>query len=334
MERCVLNLNYCADIDCIDSFIPRDCLVVTIIDAKIAEIYGKYFPTPQIRVVASENNKSLQSVESISLQLLEMGVDRSSFLLAVGGGVISDLVGFIGSIYMRGIKFAYVPTTLLAQVDAAIGGKTAVNLSGFKNILGVVNQPAFTLICPEFLNSLPKNEMLAGLSEMLKTFIIADRDNYFNFLGEVRSRQLEAKILWPFIKKCSSIKASIVEQDPFDNGVRKLLNLGHTFAHALEKITQLHHGEAVSIGIILASKLSVKLSLLQSDEELTIESDFKDLGLPVASPVKLSSLTDVMLKDKKKTGGNLDLILIESIGKAIIYSINVKDLEGLLNDLS
>lgn len=334
MEKCALNLNYCADINCIESFIPKDCRVVTIIDADIEERYGKYFPVPRISVVASEENKSLQNVGKISAQLLEMGADRGTFLLAVGGGIISDLTGFIGSVYMRGIKFAYVPTTLLAQADAAIGGKTAVNLGGYKNILGVINQPVYTLFCPDFLNTLPEKEMLAGTSELLKTFILADRENYFNCLGEIRARGLNARTLWPYIKRCSSIKASIVEQDPYDNGIRKTLNLGHTFAHALEKSTSIHHGEAVSIGIVLAAKLSVKLGLLNHDEATTIESDFKDTGLSVKSPVNISSLLEIMCKDKKRSGDSIDFILLESIGKAIIFTIKIKDLEGLLNDLS
>lgn len=334
MENCALNLNYCAGINCIESFIPKDCRVITIIDANIAERYGKYFPQPQISVVASEENKSLQNVERLSLQLLDMGADRSSFLLAVGGGIISDLTGFIGSVYMRGIKFAYVPTTLLAQADAAIGGKTAVNLGGYKNILGVVNQPAYTLFCPDFLDTLPAKEMLAGTSELLKTFLLNDRENYFNCLGEIRAHGLNARTLWPYIKKCSAIKASIVEQDPYDNGIRKTLNLGHTFAHALEKLTGIHHGEAVSIGIVLAAKLSVKTGLLNHDEAITIESDFRDLGLAVKSPVKISELAEIMCKDKKRSGDSIDFILLERIGKAMIFTIKVKDLEGLINDLS
>jgi len=334
MDKCALNLNYCTDLNCIDSYIPKDYRVITIIDAGITQRYGRFFPTPQISVDAFEENKSISSVEKIALQLLDMEADRSTFLLAVGGGIISDLTGFIGSVYMRGIKFAYVPTTLLAQVDAAIGGKTAVNLAGYKNILGVVNQPQFTLFCPEFLNTLPFKEMLAGTSELLKTFILADRENYFNCIGEIRVHGLNSKVLWPYIQKCASIKASIVEQDPYDNGIRKTLNLGHTFAHAFEKYSKIHHGEAVSIGIILAAKLSVKLGLLSIDEAITIESDFKDMGLTVVPPVEITALADIMCHDKKRSGDSIDFILLEKIGKAIIYSIKVKDLEGMLNDLS
>lgn len=135
-------------------------------------------------------------------------------------------------------------------------------------------------------------------------------------------------------KKCSAIKASIVEQDPYDNGIRKTLNLGHTFAHALEKSTGIHHGEAVSIGIVLAAKLSVKTGLLNHDEAITIESDFRDLGLAVKSPVKISELAEIMCKDKKRSGDSIDFILLERIGKAMIFTIKVKDLEGLINDLS
>lgn len=334
MESIVLKLTYCSKISQITTYLPANCGIVVIIDASIQDRYGKYFPYPQIAVETSEENKSFRTIEELTLKLLDMGAERSTFILAVGGGILSDLTGFLASIYMRGVKFGYVPTTLLAQVDAAIGGKTAVNVLGYKNILGVVNQPQFTIFCPEFLESLPEKELKAGVAELLKTFILADRENYFNVIGQIRENGYNISSLWPFIQKASRIKAGIVESDPYENGARRVLNLGHTFAHALEKMTKISHGEAVSIGIVLAAKLSVNLGILKEEEKARIESDFVEIGLSTKSPVPPVNLVDAIIRDKKRSQDSIKFIIIEKIGKATTYPLAINKLEDYLNDLS
>jgi len=235
---------------------------------------------------------------------------------------------------MRGVRFGYVPTTLLAQVDAAIGGKTAVNVMGYKNILGVINQPEFTIFCPEFLKSLPEKEIRAGVSELLKAFILADRDGYFNAIDTILEKGLNIEALWPFVQKAIAIKAEIVKTDPYEKGKRKILNLGHTFAHGLEKVTKISHGEAVSIGIVLAAKLSVNLGCLQLSEQIQIESDFKRIGLATESPVPPITLFESIIRDKKRSSNSVNFILIENIGKASAYPLEINKLEEYLNDLS
>ncbi|MFA6335189.1 MAG: 3-dehydroquinate synthase family protein [Bacteroidales bacterium] len=334
MESCVLNFIYCPATNQIKAYIPEEYSVVVVIDAAIQNMYGKYFPYPQIPVVASEEKKSFQTLEDLTIKLLDMGADRSTFILAVGGGIISDLTGLLASLYMRGVKFGYVPTTLLAQVDAAIGGKTAVNVAGYKNILGVINQPQFTIFCPEFLESLPEKELKDGAAELLKTFILADRQSYFSAVDKIVECGFGIDSLWPFIQKASKIKAGIVESDPYENGERRVLNLGHTFAHALEKTTKISHGEAVSVGIILAAKLSVNLGILKVEEKNRIESDFKKIGLTAVSPVPPASLAESIIRDKKRSQDFIRFILIEKIGKASAYPLEINKLEEYLNDLS
>jgi len=181
-------------------------------------------------LIASENCKTLDQVVGISRWLMEQGADRSSLLLNVGGGITSDLGGFAASIYKRGIAYANLPTTLLAQVDAGIGGKTGVNLDNYKNMLGVIRQPVFTYICPELVRTLPEKEYKSGLAELLKTFLIKDAKQYHRLMFAINQKES----IDEFIGKAAKIKAKIVRRDPNEKGIRRILNLGHTYGHAIE----------------------------------------------------------------------------------------------------
>jgi 3-dehydroquinate synthase len=334
MENCVPNLIHCNNIAEVNSYLPNNCRVITIVDPVVDSLYGKYLPEPRIVVEASEKSKSMRKIEEIALKLLDMGADREVFLLAAGGGIITDFAGFLASIYMRGVRFGFIPTTLLSQVDAAIGGKNAVNLEGYKNILGVFRKPEFTLICPEFLKSLPEKELKAGMSELLKTFLISERDCFFSVADTVEKKGYNIEMLSEWIIKASEIKFSITERDPYDMGERQLLNLGHTFAHSLEKVCGIPHGEAVSIGIKIAVSLSVKLGMLSSSEANAIFSGLKKCGLKTELPFPASSLAEAMVKDKKKSGETIRFILLESAGKAVIYPLEINKLDKYLYDLS
>ncbi len=353
-----VNLLNCFSPEEILPLLSKERHVIIIIDSKVKYLYGKLFPYPQIELEATEKNKSLAQVERLSQQLLEKGADRDTFLLAVGGGITTDIAGFTASVYFRGIRFAFVPTTLLAQVDASIGGKNGVNSNGFKNIIGTINQPELTIMCSAFLKTLPTEDFKGGIAEMLKAFIIADRESYFKaveILRRAKEREnkdsqeretLESKAklaqdkketlteIYPLILKAAAIKAAIVERDMYEYNERKLLNLGHTFAHAIEKESGISHGQAVSAGIVLAAKLSVKLSFLKQEEAQLIESDFKTLGLKTESPVPISSLALSMCKDKKKMGETITFILIEKIGNCFMHPISIAKLEDTLYDLS
>ncbi len=334
MEKCVQNLIHCSNIADLHSHLPDNSKVITLIDPVVEAIYGQYLPHPRITVDASESNKSISKTEELALELLNMGADRETFLLGVGGGIITDLTGFLASVYMRGVRFGFIPTTLLAQVDASIGGKNGVNVKGYKNILGIFRKPEFVLVCKDFLKSLPEKEIRNGLSELLKTFLVSDREGFFSVLDVVEKYGYDTVKLSPLVDKAANIKLSITERDPCDRGERELLNLGHTFGHALEKICGIPHGEAVSIGIVTALSFSEKLGLISGDDAKAIRKGMEICHLSTVSPVPLSSLKDAVVHDKKKSGSTIRLILPTGIGKAVVQPVEVEMLEIYIYDLS
>ena len=305
--------------------------------------------------MASEGKKTIETVTDICRWLLERGADRRSLLLAIGGGITTDIVGFVASVYMRGIRCSYIPTTLLAQVDASVGGKTGVNLDSYKNIIGTVRQPDFVWLCAEVLLTLPYRDFLSGAAEMLKTFIISDGGWYgraVRFLSGLKARmdsQTQASSAAPddnvfrtiisenmpemsaLVRAAAETKAGIVAEDPFESGRRRVLNLGHTFAHAIEHETlaffqgkhheemthrrkALSHGEAVAAGIIMVAKLSEASGVACPGLAGRLEKDFRACGLPTESPVSPAALVEAMTKDKKSEAGLIHFILIGDIG--------------------
>ena len=295
----------------------------------------------------SEEGKTMETVLALERQLLEAGASRNALLLAVGGGITTDITGFVASIYKRGIRYANIPTTLLAQVDAAIGGKTGVNLDGYKNMLGAFRQPEFTFLCPEPLKTLPARELRAGIAELLKTFLIGDAAAYNAALaafagtktpdsvpegaknGDSGTRMPDS-VPGDWIMKAAGIKAEIVQRDPFEGGERAVLNLGHTFGHAieheaLERGDDMLHGEAVAIGIILAARLSEALGIAQEGLAERLKADFASIGLLVESPYPLESLRDAMEKDKKAGGGKVRFVLPIEPGQVTLVPLSPAD---------
>ena len=275
-----------------------------------------------IAIEASEEAKNMDTVLRICRSLMDSGASRKALVLAVGGGITTDLAGFAASIYKRGIRYANFPTTLLAQVDAAIGGKTGVNLDDYKNMLGVIVRPEFSFICPEVLKTLPERELRCGAAELLKTFLIADAAAY----GDAVKALSSGCPLGELVFKAASIKAGIVDRDLYERDERRKLNLGHSFAHAIEHEARLRrddiaHGEAVSMGIILAARLSDSLGLSSGLAE-RLKADFKACSLPVACPYPLESLVEAMGKDKKSTGEKVAFVLPLAPGKVVIREMN------------
>ena len=305
---------------------------------------------------ASEANKTMVTVESVIGDMLEAGADRSVLVLGIGGGITTDLAGFAASIYKRGVRFAFVPTTLLAQVDAAIGGKNGVNFRSYKNMIGVIRQPEFTYIYNESLKTLPQRAFISGVAELLKTFIIADADAYNDVVGRLKAwkaNELDADCsaekegsrsipeIGDLAARAAKIKASIVEQDPEEHGLRRVLNLGHTFAHAIEKLSvgRWSHGEAVAVGIILAARLAESLSDKVTDSEglpficeeglsARLERDFATIGLPTECPYTLKEMSDAISKDKKAEGNKINFILPERIGSVKTVKLDLMELPG------
>lgn len=281
---------------------------------------GKY---PSHAIIADEAHKTMETVMEICRWLMAQQADKSALLLAVGGGTTSDIVGFAASIYKRGIRYANVPTTLLAQVDASIGGKTGVNLDGYKNMLGVINQPEFVHVSPKPLETLPEEQMLEGAAEMLKTFIICDKNNNYRHAIGALSTQYDPKLMEPLIKEAVKVKKKIVRKDPFDKGTRRVLNLGHTYAHAIEWCSKgsISHGKAVAMGIIKAAELSEAKGIARPGLADRLREDFRYCGLPTVMPYTDEQLSEAIKQDKKARDGKLNFVYIERIGKVSVKKI-------------
>ena len=272
-----------------------------------------------IAIDTSEELKTMDTAVLICRQLMEAGASRKALVLAVGGGITTDLTGFAASIYKRGVRYANIPTTLLAQVDAAIGGKTGVNFDGYKNMLGAIVQPQFTFICPAVLKSLPARELKAGLAELLKTFLIADSAAYSKAVSSFTDGKTPEIPSADLILKAAAIKAAIVERDPYEAGERAKLNLGHTFAHAIEHEARMRgddivHGEAVAIGIIMAAGKAEREGIAENGLTERLKADFNHLGLPTECSYDNLEFT----KDKKAAGEKVTFILPVKPGEVIM----------------
>ena len=269
-----------------------------------------------IGLKTSEDLKTMDTAVWVTERLLEADASRGALVLAIGGGITTDIAGFAASMYKRGIRYANIPTTLLAQVDAAIGGKTGVNLHGYKNMLGAFHMPEFTFLTSSVLETLPEKELRCGLAEMLKTFLIGDADSY--------KKCISGGITDDLIFRAASIKADIVRRDPLEHGERAVLNLGHTFGHAIEHCSKgaIAHGEAVGMGIILAARLSEGLGLAQKGLAAGLKADFDAVGLRTDCPYGIDELASAMKKDKKDGR----FILLKGIGQPIITTVKEDDL--------
>ena len=295
-------------------------------------------------VAAGEASKSYDIFRDCCEWLLEHGINRHSLIIALGGGVIGDLTGFVAASVMRGVKFIQVPTTLLAQVDSSVGGKTGINSSFGKNLVGAFNQPAAVIIDIDTLKTLPVREMRAGYAEIVKYGLLGDAD-FFHWLEENGSSILsgERDAIITAIHKSCAMKADIVRQDEFEEtGLRALLNLGHTFAHALETACRydgrLLHGEAVGIGLVLAARLSVSAGYIPSTDVDRIQKHLKNMGMMSDArdivpsvPADAEGLLGFMRKDKKATAQGINFVVLKKIGAAALDG-NIAD-DAVINIL-
>ena len=310
---------------------PKVFLVYDRNVAWVAQEIAAACPPAGMKVLdASEKAKDMATVLDLCAWLLEAGADRKSLLLAVGGGITTDLAGFAACIYRRGIRFAFVPTTLLAQVDAAIGGKTGVNFLDFKNMLGVIRQPEFTFECAQVLRTLPRRDFLSGAAELLKTFLIDNTGNAYEKTVALLSAPADSATLQTLIAAAAKVKAGIVSRDEQERGERRCLNLGHTFAHAIEHEARqagldITHGEAVAVGILLAARLSEAMGLAPKGLAARLEADWTACGLPTSVPFDLGTLTAAMTKDKKAEGDTIHFVLLSSIGLVEIRKISAAE---------
>ena len=279
-----------------------------------------------IEMEAGEENKNIETCTQIWKTLSDLGGDRKSLLINLGGGVVTDLGGFIASTFKRGIAYVNIPTTLLAMVDASIGGKTGIDLDNLKNQVGVISQPEMVIIQPEFLATLPAIEMRSGLAEILKHGLIANK-NYWEKATQLQNMTLDD--LEELIAGSVEIKSNIVQQDPTEKNLRKTLNFGHTLGHAIESYfltapekEHLLHGEAIAIGMIMAGYLSSEIQGLQKVElEMITQNLLEFFPKTVISNEDFEQIKELLKFDKKNSHGNINFVLLEKIGVAKVDCI-------------
>lgn len=271
---------------------------------------------------AGEKNKNLDTVSSLYQTLIQNGLDRKSLLVALGGGVVGDLTGFGAATYLRGIDFIQIPTTLLAQVDSSVGGKTGVDFQQYKNMVGAFHQPKLVYMNLSTLTTLPAEQFACGMGEILKTGLICDGE-FFRFVCREQEsiKALDMKLIAAMVRRCCEIKAGVVERDPKEQGERALLNLGHTVGHAVEKLKNftLLHGQCVGAGLVAAAYLSMKRGLLNEQEYQEICRGCADYDLPIhVDGLIPQDVLAATKKDKKMEQGHIKFILMDGIGKSFI----------------
>lgn len=327
---------------------------VIVTDSNVRKACGAKFPK-EIEVMeigVGEESKTLETVAGLYEKLLECGLDRSSSVIGIGGGIVCDIAGFVATTYMRGMKCGFVPTTLLSQVDASIGGKNGVNLKGYKNMIGTFRQPEFVLCDFELLKTLPERELRCGFAEIVKHGAIGDAA-LFDYLEENHKSALSLKktAIEKVVHDSLAVKSRIVERDETEHGERMKLNFGHTIGHGIEKaaaferlepqfkqiekVAGLPHGEAVSIGMVAEARLSVAKGMLSEKDATRLAALLENIGLPIKPNARCDRATiiDAIRKDKKKRNDRLNVVLLDGIGKAKVAEISEADLEVVLNDL-
>lgn len=314
---------------------------VIVTDSNIAEAYPELIEQyPHLVIGLGEKHKTLETVGYIYRQLLELGIDRGSFLVGIGGGIVTDITGFAASTYMRGVAgFGFVATSLLAQVDASVGGKNGVNLDGYKNIVGVFNQPDFVICDQGMLATLPEREIRSGLAEVIKCGLIRDSELFGLFENHTfESFTGDVNLMHRAIVASVAMKAEVVAADETERGDRKLLNLGHTFAHAIEKCTDCYlHGEAVGIGLCIAARISSRLGMLAAPDLERIIAVVSAMGLPTTitttNGIAPGRLIAAVASDKKREAEQIDFVLLEGIGKAVRRRMRLSELDTVAAEI-
>ncbi len=314
-------------------YLPDKCPLVVITDENVRRLYEDRFPKADDVIVigTGEAIKTLDTVRVIYERLVAAQADRSVFLLGIGGGIVCDVTGFVASTYLRGVRFGYMATTLLAQVDAGVGGKTGVNFMGYKNMVGTFNQPELVVCDPRFLATLPEEDLACGFAEIVKHAAIADIQ-YFEkleaFAGKAGAADPET--IESIVHRSVLIKADIVRRDEREKGERRKLNFGHTLGHALEKTAGLRHGHAVSIGMAAAARLSMEQGRVSADDVVRLENLLASLDLPTRAVMDVPAVIDALARDKKREGDLIHFVLLNGIGHAVVEPIRLDLLEKVL----
>ncbi len=306
---------------------------VIITDENVFNNHQKRFKNWNVIILKpGEEYKVQGTVDSIIEQLIAMEADRKTTLIGVGGGVVTDITGYAASVYMRGIKFGFIPTTLLSMVDASIGGKNGIDVGVYKNLVGTIRQPSFILHDLVFLNSLPETEWINGFAEIIKHACIKDASMFRGLESNSLKKYQGRKILvCKLIQRNAILKTKVVQQDEFEKGDRKLLNFGHTLGHALENQYELSHGQAISIGMTYACHISNRITGFKETERVV--NILEKYGLPTYAEFDKQKVFDVLKMDKKRERKEINYILLEKIGKGVIKTIPLNQLEKIIQSL-
>ncbi|MEO5890038.1 MAG: 3-dehydroquinate synthase [Ferruginibacter sp.] len=288
-----------------------------------------------IVIQPGEEFKQQSTVDDIFKQLIALEADRKTFIVGIGGGVVTDITGYTASLYMRGLRFGFVPTTILAMVDASIGGKNGVDIGIYKNLVGVIKQPEFLLFDYSLLKTLPQDQWVNGFAEIIKHACIKDAA-LFELLEKetLENFQSDNNKLAALVEKNVGIKTTVVLKDEFENGDRRLLNFGHTLGHAIENNYQLLHGHAISIGMLAACTISEKINNFDPEEKQKVINLIEKYHLPVSFKFDHEKIWEILKMDKKRAGNEMNFVLLNKIGEAIIKPIPILQLKELINQHS
>jgi 3-dehydroquinate synthase len=321
-----------ADFSFLEELVSKDKAVV-ITDENIASLHADKLNGWKIIVLkAGEQYKQQATVDNVIDQLIKLQADRESFIIGIGGGVVTDIAGYAASVYMRGVKFAFVPTSILAMVDASIGGKNGVDVGLYKNLVGTIRHPEFLFYDHSFLKTLPHKEWVNGFAEIIKHACIKDAE-MFDLLenNSLQTFEHSQDKIAELVKRNAEIKYQVVAADEFETGERKLLNFGHTIGHAIENIYQLPHGHAISIGMIAACTISEEINHFPSEEKQRLKNVLEKYSLPVNLEFDKEKVWEVLLMDKKKAGDTMNFILLNKIGEGIVKPIPLAKLKDIFN---
>lgn len=306
---------------------------VIITDEKIFSLHeDKLSGYEVIKIKGGEKNKTQATVDNIISELLELEVDKTWLIAGVGGGVVTDIAGFAASIYKRGVKVGFVPTTVLAMTDAAIGGKNGVNVGMYKNMVGTTCRPQFILYDLAFLDTLPREEWINGFAEIIKHACIKDAEMF----AELESHNIDyyiqnKKAAAALIERNAALKNTVVVNDESETGERYLLNFGHTFGHAIENLHGLPHGHAISIGMAIAGSVSAEINNFDTDSKKRILKLLQQYELPVSVKTDKEKVFELLKKDKKRLGDKMNFVMLDSIGNGVVVPLPITVLKDLFD---
>ena len=307
--------------------------VIVVSDTNIDRHYHSLIePYDHVLIGLGETSKTLRTLDVIYRRFIELGVDRSCFVLAVGGGIVTDVAGFAASTFMRGVEFGFISTSLLGQVDASVGGKNGVNVDGYKNMVGTFTQPRFVVCDVNLLRTLSAREFRTGLAEIIKAGVIGDA-TLFEMLeqADFSTLQRDSDTLREMVYRAVKVKADIVERDERESGDRRLLNLGHTLAHAIEKSSsKFNHGEAVAVGLAMIADVAAKQGLLAVEDKERILNLLQRAGFALEPPVEVRTLLKAVKRDKKAEGNDIYIVFPRAIGRCEVVRMPVEEFKALV----